>query len=117
MRIDDYSFGCITIDGEIYTRDLWITDGKIKKRDKSIAKSESGTSYIIPRKELKKVVTPMTKRVIVGSGNSGLVCLTNKAAIYLDEKEIQLEIYKTGELAQRKVVFSERDSGIIHVTC
>jgi hypothetical protein len=117
MRIENYSFGSIKIDGEVYTKDLWIINGKIEKRDKSISKSRFGTSHKIPRKELKKVITSKTKKVIVGSGDSGLVSLTDKAVKYLEEKRIKLEICKTGDLALRTMEFSEEDSGIIHITC
>jgi hypothetical protein len=117
MKIDDYAFGRITIDGEVYHKDLWIIDGNIKKRDKSIAKRKFGTSHTISRKELIKVVTLKTKRVIVGSGNSGLVSLTNKAQEYLKERDIELEMSKTGELQQKNIEIGEYDSGIIHLTC
>ena len=117
MKIDNYSFGNITIDGEVYHKDLWITDGHIAKRDKSIAKSKFGTSHMISRKELKKVVTQKTRRFIIGSGNTGLVSLTDKARKYLEKEGIKVEIYKTGELIQREIEINEYDSGIIHLTC
>ncbi len=117
MKIDNYSFGSITIDGEVYHKDLWIIDGRIKKRDKSIAKSKFETSHRISRKELKRVMTPKTRRIIIGSGNSGLVSLTNKAQIYLEDQSIEVEICKTGELKQRNIEIGDNDSGIIHLTC
>jgi len=117
MKFEEYSFGNIKIDGEVYTKDLWIIDGKIKKRDKSIAKSKFGTSHTIPRKELKKVVTSKTRRVIVGAGASGLVSLTKKATKYLEDNKIKLEMYKTSELVENKIQLGEEDSGIIHLTC
>lgn len=117
MKIDNYAFGSITIDREVYHKDLWIIDGSIKKRDKSIAKSKFGTSHIISRKELKKVLTPKTKRIIIGSGNLGLVSLTDKAQKYVREQGIEVEMYKTGELIQRNIEIRETDAGIIHLTC
>jgi hypothetical protein len=117
MKIEDYAFGSITIDGEVYHKDLWIVDGSIKIRDKSIAKSKFGTSHRISRKELKKVLTPKTRRVIIGSGNLGLVSLTNKAQTYLEEQNIEVEMVKTWELIQRNIEIGEYDSGIIHLTC
>ncbi len=117
MKITDYSFGSITIDGESYHKDLWIIDGLIKKRDKSIAKSKFGTSHRISKKELKKVLTLKTKRVIIGSGNSGLVSLTNKAQKYLDDQGIEVEVCKTGELIHRDIEIGKHDSAIIHLTC
>jgi hypothetical protein len=117
VRIENYTFGSITIDGEVYTKDLWIINGIIKKRDKSIAKRKFGTSHKITRKELKRVITQKTRRVIIGSGDSGLVSLTAKAVKYLKEKDIELEICKTGELKQQIEEISEKDSSIIHLTC
>lgn len=117
MRIEEYSFGSITIDGKVYTKDLWIINGNIKKRDKSIAKNKFGTSHKISRKELKRVITPKTRRVIIGTGDSGLVSLTDKAVKFLEEKGINLEICKTGELKDREEEISGKDSGIIHLTC
>ena len=117
MKIEDYSFGSITIDGEIYHKDLWIIDGKITKRDKSIAKEKFGTSHMISRRELKRVLTPKTRRIIIGAGNSGLVSLTNKAQKHLEEIDIEVEMWKTGELMQRGIVISKTDAGVIHLTC
>ena len=116
-KIEEYSFGSIKIDNDIYSKDLWIISGKIKKRDKSIAKSKYGSSHKISREELKRVVTEKTRRVIIGSGDSGLVSMTNKAMKYLEEKRIDLKVYRTGELARMKMEMGEEDSGIIHLTC
>lgn len=117
MRIQEYSFGSIKIGENVYTKDIWIIDGEIKKRDKSIAKKKFGTSHKIPRRELKKVVTPMTRRIIIGTGASGLVSLTNKASKHLEENKIKLEMCKTGDLVDKKIEISSQDSGIIHLTC
>ncbi len=117
MKIQEYSFGSIKINRDVYTKDLWIIEGKVKKRDKSIAKNKFGTSHKIPRKELKKVVTPKTRRIIIGTGASGLVSLTKKATKYLEDSKIKLEMYKTGELVENKIQIGKEDSGIIHLTC
>jgi hypothetical protein len=117
VKVEDFTFGSIKIDGNLYTKDLWIIDGKIKKRDKSIAKSKFGTSHKVSRKELKKVVTPKTLRVIIGTGATGLVSLTKKASDYLEDKKIILELFKTGDLVDKKLEIGSQDSGIIHLTC
>jgi hypothetical protein len=117
VKIEDYSFGSITIDGNVYLKDLWIIDGVIRKRDKSIAKSKFGTSHTISRKEIKKVVTSKTRRILIGTGNSGLVSLTDKARKYLEEEGIKVETHKTGELIQKEIEINEYDAGIIHLTC
>ena len=117
MNIEEYSFGTIRINGNVYSKDLWLINGKIDKRDKSIAKGKFGTSHKICAKELKKIVTKKTKRVIIGSGASGLVTLTEKASKFLNDKDIKLEVYKTGDLVLKKIELCEDDSAIIHLTC
>lgn len=117
MKVKDYSFGSITIGGKEYDKDLWIINGKIKKRDKSISKIMFQTSHRIPLEEIKKIVTVSTKRVIVGTGESGSVSIEKEGLEFLKEKGINLEMYKSGDLALMKMKFSEEDSGIIHVTC
>jgi len=117
MKIEEYSFGTIRINGNVYSKDLWLINGKIDKRDKSIAKDKFGASHKICVKELKKIVTKKTKRVIIGSGASGLVTLTEKASKFLDDKDIKLEIYKTSDLILKKIKICEDDSAIIHLTC
>lgn len=117
MLVSAYEFGSIQIDDEVYTTDLWIIDGTLQKRDKSIAKQKYGTSHKIPRKELRQVVTPYTKRVIIGTGDSGLVSLTQKAEAYLEENGVELIMLKTGDLAAGRFEIRKEDSGVLHLTC
>ena len=117
MKIEEYSFGTIRINGNVYSKDLWLINCKIDKRDKSIAKDKFGTSHKICVKELKKIVTKKTKKVIIGSGASGLVTLTEKALKFLDDRDIKLEIYRTSDPFLKKIEICEDDSGIIHLTC
>ncbi len=117
MKIEKYSFGSIRINGNVYSKDLWLINGKIEKRDKSIAKDKFGTSHKICAKELKKIMTKKTKRVIIGSGASGLITLTKKASKFLEDRDIKLEIYKTSDPVLKRIELCEDDSGVIHLTC
>lgn len=117
MKIEEYSFGIIRINGSVYSKDLWLINGKIDKRDKSIAKDKFGTSHKICAKELKKIVTKKTKRFIIGSGASGLVTLTEKASKFLEDRDVKLKIYKTSDPALKRIELCEDDSGVIHLTC
>ena len=117
MKIEDYSFGRIRIDGRDYTVDLWIINGEIKRRHKSISRSKIGTSHKISKEELERIVTGRTKRVIVGTGSSGLLSIEEKGIKYLEEKDITLEMYSSIELASMGAEFGECDSGVIHLTC
>ncbi len=117
MKVDGYSFGRIKIEGKEYIHDLWIINGEIYKRDKGISKRLSGTSHRIPKEELEKILRENTKRVIIGTGESGMVSVEEDGTKYLKEKGINLEKYETGKLAKMKTKFGGDDSGIIHMTC
>jgi hypothetical protein len=117
MKIEEYSFGNIRINGRVYSKDLWLINGKIEKRDKSIAKDKFGTSHKICTKELKQIVTKKTKKFIIGSGETGLVALTEKALKFLEDRKIKLEVYKTSDPVLKKIELEEEYSGIIHLTC
>ncbi|PKP60607.1 MAG: hypothetical protein CVT88_02560 [Candidatus Altiarchaeales archaeon HGW-Altiarchaeales-1] len=117
MKVEEYSFGWIKIEGKEYTHDLWIINGEIYKRDKGLSKRLFQTSHRIPMEELEKILRENTKRVIIGTGEDGLVSVEENGAKYLEEKGIKLEMYKTGELAKMKLQFGKDDSGIIHLTC
>jgi hypothetical protein len=115
--ISAFEFGRIHIANDVYTSDLWIIDGALQKRDKSYAKQKYGTSHKIPCKEMKQVVTENTRRVIIGTGNSGLVSLTQKAMDFLKDQGIELLVQKTGDLAANRIEIQSHDSGILHLTC
>lgn len=117
MKVEDYSFGRIRIDGRDYTKDLWIIDGKITSRDKSISKGRSGTSHRVAREEVERLVTDKTRRLIIGAGNSGLLKLEQDAEDWLKAKGVEIERCASGELASKGVKIGEMDSALIHVTC
>ena len=117
MKIEDYSFGKIRTDGRDYTVDLWIINGKITRRHKSISRSKIGTSHKVSKEELERIVTGRTRRVIVGTGSSGLLSVEKAGVKYLEEKGITLEMYWSGELESAGIEFGEYDSGVIHLTC
>ena len=115
--IEKYSFGSIQIEKKIYTKDLWIINGQIEKRDKGIAKRKFGTSHKISKEELKRVVTDKTRRVIIGAVDYGVVSMTARAGQFIEEKNLELIFNRTGELAKMKLEIGKVDSGIIHLTC
>ena len=92
MKIEDYSFGRIKIDGKDYRSDLWIINGEIAKRHKSISRNKLGTSHKVSVEEIKRIVTGKTRRVIIGSGASGLLSIEEEAVKYLKEKGIEVKI-------------------------
>lgn len=119
MKAEHVSFGRITINNACYTKDLWIINGKISERDKSIAEKKYGTSHIIGVTELKKVITSETKILMIGAGVYGGAKLNDDAEKFIKDKGLELHIKKTGEIIHylNSVEDEKKISGIIHLTC
>lgn len=117
-RIDRTTFGSMTIEGEVFERDVIIRlDGEVKKRKKKLSKEVYGTSHTISLDEAKHVYQKGAKRLIIGAGQYGLVELSEQAAEYLEGKGCQVEL-----LPMKKAIKAWNEAegaviGLFHVTC
>ena len=117
-RIDRTMFGSITIDGEIYQRDVIIRlSGKVKKRKKKLSKAIYGTSHTVSLDEAKHVYQKGAERLIIGAGQYGLVELSDDAAAYFADKRCQVDL-----LPMKKAIKAWNRGegaviGLFHVTC
>jgi hypothetical protein len=117
-NIDRTTFGSITIDGVAYERDVIIRlDGRVQKRKKKLSKALYGTSHVISRDEAEYVYQEGAKRLIVGSGQFGLVDLSDEATIFFEEKGCQVEILPTREAIEAWNEAEGAVIGLFHVTC
>ena len=65
-KIDETSFGSITIEGKAFEYDVLIRlNGEIEKRKKKLSKAMYGTSHILSLDEAKFVYEKGTKRLII----------------------------------------------------
>jgi hypothetical protein len=116
--IDRTMFGSITIEGEQIKHDVIIRlSGKVKKRKKKLSKAVYGTSHTISLDEAKHVYQKGAERLIVGTGQYGLVELSDEAAAYFQGKGCQVDL-----LPMKKAIkaWNEADGAVIalfHVTC
>ena len=117
-KIDRTMFGSITIEGEIYNRDVMIRlSGKVKKRKKKLSKRVYGTSHTISLDEAKHVYQKGAERLIIGSGQFGLVGLSDEAAEYFERKGCQVDLVPMKEVVE---VWNEAQGpviGLFHITC
>jgi glucokinase len=117
-QIEQTSFGQITIDGKTYAHDVYIrAGGKVKKRNKKLAKELFGSSHTIGRAELEKVCKGDPDVLFVGTGMSGKAELSQEARRYLEERSIHYEILTTPKAAEAYNKSAERKVALIHVTC
>jgi hypothetical protein len=116
--IDGTKFGSITIAGERFEHDVLIRlDGEVKKRKKKLSKAVYGTSHVVSLEEARHVYQKGAGRLIVGSGQSGLVELSAEAADYFRRKGCRVELLPT---PQAIALWNEAQGaviGLFHVTC
>jgi hypothetical protein len=123
-RIDKTKFGSITVSGEKYEHDIVIrlngcslAAGKVEKRKKKLSKAVFGTSHVISLAEAEHVYEDGAKRLIIGSGQSGMVEISPEAAAFFQKKKCAVELLPTPEAIR---CWNEAESpavGLFHVTC
>jgi hypothetical protein len=118
MKIDDTTFGTITIDGKTYDHDVIIRlSGEIVKRKKKLSKKHYGTSHVLSKDEAKFVFETGCEQLILGSGQLGNVRLSPEAATYFAKKGCKVLLQPTPQAIR---VFNRSHAnkiGLFHVTC
>jgi hypothetical protein len=117
-QIDSTTFGSITIAGEAFKHDVLIRlNGAIQKRKKKLSKAVFGTSHHVSLAEAEQVYENGAERLLVGTGQSGLVTLSAEAADFFREHKCQVEMWPTPSAIQ---VWNKAEGaviGLFHVTC
>jgi hypothetical protein len=111
-------FGSITVEGESFDHDIVIgLDGQVKKRKKKLSKDIYGTSHILSLPEAKAIFEAGAQHLIVGSGQSGVLRLSDEALAYFRSENCQVEIFPTPQAIQHWNKTKGARLGIFHVTC
>lgn len=113
MRISSYSFGRITVDGEIYTQDLIIFPGHIR----SSWWRQQGHSLSV--NDLEEVMAAPPDLLIVGTGYSGVMKVPEETISELQSRGIEVQVKKTTAAV---TAFNEAPEGrkvvaALHLTC
>ena len=117
-RIDDTRFGAITIEGDEFARDVIIRlSGQVEKRKKKLSKAIYGTSHTISLDEARHVYEKGAEQLIIGTGQYGLVALSDEAAGYLAEQDCRVELLPTPEAMRAWNEAQGQVIGLFHVTC
>ena len=117
-KINKTKFGSITIAGERYENDVIIRlKGKVEKRKKKLSKEVFGTSHLISLAEAEFIYEDGVTRIIIGTGQSGMVTLSDEAAAYLKQKNCTVELLPTPEAILRWNQTECKAIGLFHVTC
>jgi hypothetical protein len=116
--IDGTEFGSITISGELYEHDVVIRlSGNVKKRKKKLSKAKYGTSHKVSLEEAKHIFEAGAKRLLVGTGQSGCVELSDEAAEYFRKHGCSVQLLPTPQAITAWNAAKGAVIGMFHVTC
>jgi len=117
-KIDKTKFGSITVDGEKYENDIFIRlDGSVAKRKKKLSKELYGTSHILSLAEAEYIYEAGTEKLIIGSGQSGMVTLSKEAEAFFKEKRCKVKLLPTPQAIERWNRSKGQTIGLFHITC
>lgn len=117
MDIEYPAFGRIVIDGETYDHDVVIDEKGIRARDKGPSKSLKSRYGHTPL-TIEEDIPWSTKRLVVGSGYSGRLPVTEEIAKTARRRGVDLVVMPTAEAA---ALLNDSDpsqfNAVLHVTC
>ena len=117
-RIDGTAFGSISIAGGRIEHDVLIRlDGEVLKRRKKLSKAVYGTSHTISQAEAEYIFEKGAKRLIIGSGQNGMVELSDEATDYFAKNDVTVELAPTPEAIRHWNKAKGQVIGLFHVTC
>jgi len=116
--INHIQFGHITISGRRYDHDVVIRlDGTIEKRKKKLSKAKYGTSHTISLDEAKFIFEDGAEELIIGTGQTGYVELSDEAKTFLDRKGCNVQLNPTPVSINIWNHHNGNTIGLFHVTC
>jgi hypothetical protein len=121
MFIEEYHFGSITIDGKTYNHDVEV------RWDDEVLLWEFRERHIIDAEEVKRAIDQNPETIIIGTGESGMAEVTERAKKEIESKGIELIIDITEEAIKTFNVLLEESEeeegkqkrviGLFHLTC
>jgi len=113
MKITDYSFGRITIDGKTYSKDVIIYP------DHVYSPWWRKEGHLLQNEDLSDIVNAKLPVLIVGTGYYGAMKVSNQILDYLNSNSIEAIVEKTPEAVIRYNEYAATGPVIaaFHLTC
>jgi len=116
MRIDQFTFGSIRIDGVIYEHDVMIARGRVRKRKKKSSKPFRGAFGHTPL-SMKENIPWDCQRLVVGTGADGALPVMDEVKREAARREVALVTVPTREAIRVLQAEPKDTNAILHVTC
>ena len=116
MRIDQFSFGSIRIDGVVYEHDVVIARGRVRKRKKKPSKPFRDAFGHTPL-SVEEDIPWDCRRLVVGTGAHGALPVMEEVEQEAARREVALSTVPTGEAIRALQADPKDTNAILHVTC
>jgi hypothetical protein len=117
VRIDQYSFGSIRIDGVTYERDVVIADGRVSERKKGPSRALRDTYGHTPL-SAGEAIPWECERLVVGTGASGSLPILDEVREEAVRRGVELVTLPTREaMSLLGDVDGTDTNAILHLTC
>jgi hypothetical protein len=116
MRIDEFTFGSIRIDGEIYDHDVVIDRGRVHRRKKKRSKPFRSAFGHTPLSTEERIPWNC-RRLVVGTGAEGALPVMEEVREEAVRRGVELVVAPTGEAIGILESAREETNAILHVTC
>jgi hypothetical protein len=111
-RLDEYTFGSVTVDGEVHTKDLIVLPDRVVPN----WWRQQGHSLAI--EDLSEVLDELPERLILGCGAHGRLEPNPAVIEELRARGVEVEAIPTAEAVRRYGELDpERTAAALHLTC
>jgi hypothetical protein len=116
MRIEQFSFGSIRIDGLQYQRDVVIDRGQIRLRSKKPSKPFREAFGHTPL-SIAEDIPWKCRRLVVGTGAHGALPVLDDVRLEAAERNVKLLVLPTQEAIEALRRHPRHANAILHLTC
>ena len=116
MRIDQYNFGSIRIDGVVYEHDVVIARGQVRKRKKKASKPLRDAFGHTPL-SVEEDIPWDCRRLVVGTGADGALPVMDEVKAEAARLDVALVTVPTREAIRALQAEPKNANAILHVTC
>ena len=116
MKIEDFAFGSIRIDGVTYEHDVLIDHGKIRKRKKKPSRHLKASFGHTPLSTAEQLPWDC-RTLVVGTGAHGALPLTDELLAEAKSRHVELRVLRTSEAIEALNADPKGTNAVLHVTC
>jgi len=116
MRIENFSFGSIRIDGESYEYDVVIDRGEVRKRKKKASKAFRGEFGHTPL-SVEEPIPWKCQRLVIGTGANGALPVMKEVRAEAKRRGVELLVSPTEKAIEFLNQHPQDTNAILHITC